>query len=76
MRSIGKACVLALIAAGLASCGGGGGDNSGVVAPSDLHYTTPAPYTVGVAVAPLVPSYSGSAATFSVTSAQMSMTLL
>jgi hypothetical protein len=61
----------------LVACGGGGdyGGNTpppinGMAPPSNLHYSTPpAAYTVGTAIAPLVPSYSGTVTAFSVTPA-------
>lgn len=59
----------------LAACGGGGGGgdkNSGgnpVNAPGGLSYTSPVTATVGVAVAAITPSVTGTAASFAVTPA-------
>jgi hypothetical protein len=61
----------------LVACGGGGGYGgntpppiNGMPPPSNLHYSAAlAVYTVGTAIAPLVPSYSGTVTSFSVTPA-------
>lgn len=53
---------------GLAACGGGDSP-SPQVAPSGLSYAGPQTYTVGVAIAPLSPTVSGSVASYGVSPA-------
>jgi hypothetical protein len=50
----------------LVSCGGGGGggNSSGPAPPTALSYATPQSYIVGVAIAPLSPSVSGTATSY------------
>jgi hypothetical protein len=57
--------VISLVA--LAGCGGGGDDEpGGPPAPKDLAYPSPQTYTVGQAIAPLRPTITGIATSYSV----------
>lgn len=53
--------------AALNGCGGGGG--SSIAPPSNLTYSAPPPFTVGVAITPLAPTVAGTVSGYSVTPA-------
>jgi hypothetical protein len=72
---LGRSAVLTLSLLALAACGGGsssggsGGGGGGPVAPSGLSYTSPTQATVGVALAALSPTVTGTVTSYTVSPA-------